>query len=80
MSEPIRRCQHTDAPGCVASCDCGREVAACNECLANGKVLACGQCGIAEAIIICDGSLALTRKYLALEADLQDTKGEESKE
>jgi hypothetical protein len=54
-------------------------VAACNKCLVDGKVLSCGQCGIAEAVIICDGSLALTRKYLALEAELQDTEGEASK-
>ena len=67
MSDPIQCCPHPNANGCEAFCDCGRKVWACYGCLAAGKVLSCGQCGITEATQDGDGTLVLARKCAALE-------------
>jgi hypothetical protein len=66
MSQPIQLCPHTEQQSLKAACDCGRGVTACIECFAAGKVLACGQCEIAEATSRVEGSIVIARKAAEL--------------
>ncbi len=47
--------------GLPCDCDCGNTIYVCRICLTDDKVLACGECGITEAVVKTEYSLAMAR-------------------